>query len=53
MLYEHILRIGDIHQVRTHLLLDDRIVGDIRHTILLLQVEGIPYLPVLAITILL
>ena len=51
MLDKQILRIGDIHQVRTHFLLCDGIGCDIRHIIFLVQPERIPNLPVLAVAV--
>ena len=53
MLHKNVLGVGDIHQVRTHLLLNDRIRGDIGHVVFLFEVEGIPHFPVLAVTVLL
>ena len=51
MLDKQVLGVGDVDQVRTHLLLNDGVRGDIRHVVLFLEVERVPYLPVLAVAV--
>ena len=51
MLHEDILGVGDIHQMGSHLLLNDGVGSDIGHVELFLEVEGVPYFPVLAVPI--